>query len=142
MLATPGMAAALCATSAPHAGSRSACSNERAASGGDALDRIVQCEPARLQQFIEFAGEVVGDQGLQLGETGEVHIEGALRHAGCGNHVFHRHLIERSFPIKPARRRKQFGAGARAAVAADLGASGEINSGHVRLRVRPPHFSY
>ena len=77
--------------------------DEGAASGGDTLDRIVQRQAARLQEFVEFARQFIGDDALQLGEAVEVHIESALRDAGGADQVIHRHLIEGARRIKLAR---------------------------------------
>jgi hypothetical protein len=115
--------------------------DERPASGGDALDRIVQREAARLQEFVVFARQLVGDDALQIGEAVEMHIESALRHAGGADYVIHRHLIKGARRVKRPRRRKQLSAGARAAVAADLRAPGKVDSSHSPPPM-PLYFSY
>ena len=81
-LATLGIAAALCATSAPQAGSRSVCTMNAPHPAAMRSIGSSSASAARLQEFVEFARQFVGDDALQLGEAVEVHIESALRHAG------------------------------------------------------------
>jgi hypothetical protein len=50
--------------------------DERPASRSNSRDPALGRRPARLQQFIKFMRELVGDRGLELSEAIEVDIKG------------------------------------------------------------------
>jgi hypothetical protein len=54
--------------------------DERSAARSNSLDRVLVRQLARLQQFVKFVRELVGDRGLELSEAIEVDLKGFLRH--------------------------------------------------------------
>ena len=89
-----GMETAPRATSAPQAGLRSASSTK--APHPAAMRSIGSWVASRRgwRKLVEFLREFVGDRALQLGETIEVHVEGALRHRRLADHVVHSHGLD------------------------------------------------
>ena len=88
-----GMDRTLRATSAP---GRIAelLADERPADRSNSLDRVLGRQPARLQQFVKFVRELVGDRGLELIEAIEVDIKGFLRHR-LADQVVDGHRLDR-----------------------------------------------
>jgi hypothetical protein len=67
------------------------------------LDPALGRQPARLQQFVKFVRELVGDRGLELSEAIEVDIKGFLRHR-LADQVVDGHRLDRVQGIDCARR--------------------------------------
>ena len=66
------------------------------------LDPALGRQPARLQQFVKFVRELVGDRGLELSEAIEVDIKG-FRHR-LADQVVDVHRLDRVQGIECARR--------------------------------------
>ena len=89
-----GMDRTLRATSAPQAGLLSSSPTNAPQPAAIRSTGSSVASPARLQQFVKFVRELVGDRGLELIEAIEVDIKGFLRHR-LADQVVDGHRLDR-----------------------------------------------